>query len=101
MTSKHYKKYRNKREKLINKIGNGNIIDEFIVDRNHKDGLEIHSITDTGIIIIRNYQTEKLITKLVARPKQIERYYKNLGRHPPEWLIEISFWHTSLLYNRI
>ena len=54
MISNHYKKQRYKREKFINKCcnGDGKIIDEFIVDKGHKDGLERHCVTDTGIIII-------------------------------------------------
>lgn len=81
--SKHYNKTRYKRQHLINNVinGNGNIIDNFIIDKGHKDGLELHSITDTGLILIHNYYTGKLVTKLIARPKQIERYYKDTEKN--------------------
>lgn len=101
MTSKHYSKERNCRESIIiNKLnGDGNVIDSFIINKNHKDGNEIHSITDTGLIIIHNQNTGKLVTKLIARPQQIERYYKYSNKHPPMWLIELAQWHVDLRYN--
>ena len=99
--SKHYKKKRYKRQKIIDKMlnGDGYIIDGFVIDKGHKDGLEVHSITDTGIIIIHNYHTGKLVTKLIARPQQIERYYKDIGSQPPKWLLDLAQWHTDLRYN--
>ena len=101
MTSKHYKKSRYKRQKMIDRIlkGDGYIIDGFVVDKGHNQGLEVHSITDTGVIIIHNYHTGKLVTKLIARPQQIERYYKDSGRHPPKWLLDLAQWHMDLQYN--
>lgn len=102
MTSKHYNKQRNQRQKIINRYinGDGNVIDSFVVDKGHKDGLEIHSITDTGLIIIHNKETKKLVTKLIARPQQIERYYKDSNKSPPSWLIRLAEWHMSLGYNQ-
>lgn len=101
MTSIHYNKQRNKRQRIIEKYtnGDGKVIDSFIIDNGHKNGIEIHSITDTGLIIIYNKDTNKLVTKLIARPSQIERYYKNTDKHPPSWLIRLAQWHTSLGYN--
>ena len=52
MTSEHYNQNRDWREYLISTvIGEGNIVDSFVVDKGHRNGPEIHSITDTGIII--------------------------------------------------
>ena len=101
MTSKHYRKDRIKRERFIKKYmnGDGYIIDGFVIDKGHKNGLEVHSITDNGLIIIHNYHTGKLITKLIARPEQIERYYRYNNKKAPAWLIKLSEWHMSLLYN--
>ena len=101
MVSNHYKKQRYRREKIIKKRmnGDGNIIDGFIIDKGHKDGIEVHSITDTGVIIIHNYNTGKLVTKLIARPQQIERYYKDAGKEAPKWLLELCQWHQDLGYN--
>lgn len=102
MTSNHYNKKRYKRQKIIEKYinGDGNVIDSFIVDKGHKKGAEIHSITDTGLIIVHNKKTVKLVTKLIARPEQIKRYYKNSDKQPPKWLLELAEWHKSLGYNR-
>ena len=105
MVSNHYKKQRNRREKFIKKYlhEDGNIIDGFIVDKGHKNGAEVHSLTDNGIIIIENFDTGKLITKLVARPNQIKRYYDFTKREPPKEIKNILYlakWHESLNYNR-
>ena len=106
MYSKHYRKYRKKREKFIKKYinGDGHMIDGFVIDRQHKDGLEVHSITDTGLILIHNYKTGKLCTKLIAKPSQIERYYRMTGREPPpEYnnILTLAKWHEDLFYNLI
>lgn len=96
MTSKHYIDDRKIREELIQKIGLGKEIGTFRVDKGHPNGAELHTVTDTGIIIIRNERTHKMITKLIARPNQIKRYGikdKNL--------IEIARKHQSLGYNMI
>lgn len=106
MVSNHYKKKRYKREKLINKYvhGDGYIVDGFVVDNKHKNGLEVHSITDNGIIIIHNMKSGKLITKLLARPQQIRRYYESTGREPPpeyKRILELAKWHNELGYNSV
>ena len=99
----HYKNKRYKREKFINRHlnGDGKVIDSFIVDKGHKDGLERHDITDTGLIIVYNLESQKLVTKLIARPQQIKRYYSDTGREPPRWLLDLCYWHNSLNYNNV
>ena len=97
----HYKNKRYKREKFISKhlYGDGNVIDSFIVDKGHKDGLEKHCITDTGLIIVYNLESQKLVTKLIARENQVKRYYQNVNKNPPKWLLDLCRWHNSLNYN--
>lgn len=85
MTSKHYMNDREAREEVIRKIGMGDIKDRFVVDRGHKNGSEIHEIRTTGIIVIYNQRTGKMITKLIARVGQIKRYYAN-GKAPKQIL---------------
>ncbi len=99
----HYKNQRYKREKFINEhlCGDGNIIDSFIVDKGHKNGLEKHCITDTGLIIVYNLGSGKLVTKLIARKNQVMRYYKDVDKYPPRWLLDLCDWHNSLNYNRV
>ena len=105
MVSKHYLNRRRKREKFIEKhLGKGYIVDGFIVDREHPNGAEVHSITDNGIIIIHNLLSGKLVTKLLARPQQIKRYYEHTQREPPEEyekILELARLHKFLGYNEI
>lgn len=96
MTSKHYADERKKREELIKKIGLGNEIGTFRVDKGHPKGAELHTVTDTGIIVIRNERTHKMVTKLIARPNQIKRY--GIDRKD---VIEIAREHQTLGYNMI
>ena len=106
MVSRHYRKKRYKREKLIEKYlgGDGNVVDSFIVDRGHANGDEIHEIRDNGLIIIFNRNTKKLVSKLIARPQQIKRYYNTNGREPPkeiENILHLAELHERLGYNHI
>lgn len=97
MVSTHYTEERRERERLIEKIGIGTIVKSVIVDRGHVNGAEIHNITSTGIIVIQNQRTKKVVTKLIARPGQIRRYYNN--GEAPKNLIEIAFEHQKNFYN--
>lgn len=105
MVTNHYQNKRYDREKFINEhLGNGRVIDEFIVDRGHPNGAERHCITDNAIIIIYNVISGKLVTKLLARPQQIRRYYESTGRkHPSEYdsIIELARQHQCLGYNNM
>lgn len=106
MVSNHYKNQRGKREEFIHKYirDEGYIVDGFIVDRGHKNGAEVHSITDNGIIIIHNLDSGALVTKLIARENQIKRYYENTNREkPPEYkhILEVAKWHEGLCYNYV
>lgn len=90
-TSRHWEKDREEREAIIQAIGIGNIVKIVTIDRGHEKGPEVHKITDTGIILIYNAWTGKMITKLIARPGQIKRYYQD-GLTPIE-LISIAKKH--------
>ena len=98
MYSRHYVSERIEREKLIQKIGVGVAVDTIRVDRNHKNGAELHTITSTGIIIIRNERTNKIVTKLIARPGQITRYYDEVPKIM-EKVIQIAKIHQRMGYN--
>lgn len=92
MTSNHYTVDRARREAVIREIGEGKKYAEFIVDRGHRNGAERHVLTTTGIIVIYNLRTNKLVTKLIARPNQIKRYYANEADYPEE-ILAIAFEH--------
>lgn len=98
MTSRHYTNDRQKREEIIKKIGYGKIIKSVVVDRGHKNGPEIHNLSDTGIITIQNQKTKKIITKLIARPGQIKRYYKE-NEIIPSGLLDLARQNQKLALN--
>lgn len=101
--TKHYNNERYNREKFIKKRlhGDGKIIDSFIVDRNHPMGKEIHCVTDTGLIIVYNACSKKLVTKLIARPQQLKNLYQNDNRKVPKYLLNLAYWHNTLHYNEV
>ena len=103
MVSKHYKNKRYMREKFINEYlnGGGKVIDSFIVNKGHPKGLERHCVTENGIIIVYNLRTNKLVTKLLARPNQVVKLYRNSGKTPSKELLNLCRWHEILRYNKI
>ena len=99
MTSRHWERDREAREQIINQIGIGLVIKTVVVDKGHRNGPEIHEITNTGIIIIYNQRTHKMITKLIARPNQIKRYYKE-NETIPNGLIQLAIDHQKRGFNK-
>ena len=98
MNSIHYNRDRRYREKVVQMIGEGTIIKVMTVDRGHPKGAEVHELSNTGIITIWNYNHTKIITKLVARPGQVKRYYKD--DKPPTELMMLAKEHLKMHYNR-
>lgn len=43
------------------------------IDKGHANGAELHTITTSGVIIVQNERTLKVVTVLVARPQQLKR----------------------------
>lgn len=97
MTSAHYTMDRQERETIIQQIGYGQTIKTVEIDRGHRNGPEIHKISNTGIITIYNKKTGKMITKLIARPAQIRRYYEN--EEVPQNLLRLAREHQERGYN--
>lgn len=60
-------------------LTDGVTLEAFEVDRQHKDGNEVHVITSAGMINIYNLNSKRFITVLGARPGQIRRYFLDLG----------------------
>lgn len=103
MVSLHYNNGRYYREMFIYNYlgGNGKVIDTFIVNKGHKDGEELHCVTNHGLIVIYNISTRKLVTKLIARPQQIKRYYMHTKRNPPQELLELCREHNIKGFNNL
>ena len=80
-------------------IGIGKAVRSFVEDKGHKNGPEIHTITDTGLIVVRNYYTKKFVTVLIARPGQIYRYYASRNLVAPKELMELARKHQDAGYN--
>lgn len=100
LISTHYITEHSERQAFINdNIGRGVVVDSFIVDHGHPNGAEIHSVTDTGVIIIQNSSTLKLITELIARPEQLRRLYRSDGREPPKKILGLAYKHNRERYN--
>lgn len=98
MNSRHYNRDRQNREEVISKIGLGEAVVTIRVDRGHPKGPELHTITTTGIIIIRNEKSHKIVTKLIARPGQIRRYFNEVPEII-EKIIQIARIHQEMGYN--
>jgi len=98
MNSRHWEADRAEREAIIRAIGIGNVIKTVVVDRGHRNGPEVHKITDTGIVIIYNQRTNRMITKLIARPNQIRRYYRPEEVVPAN-LLRLAREHQMAGYN--
>ena len=82
-----------RRELVISKLGKGNAVVGFVVDKGHINGYERHIIYDNGVIVVANERTKRVITIMVARVGQITRYWNNQGKQIPremEYLIKIA-----------
>lgn len=78
--------------------------DLFMVDRGNKDGKEIHVVKSNAIVEIYNYNKVLkgqggLITKLIARPSQISRYYKWCNIQAPSSLLKLARENEDNGYN--
>ena len=100
MNSRHYTRDRQNREAIITQIGVGTVIKEVVVDRGHRNGPEIHKITSTALILVYNQRSGKLVTKLIARPAQILRYYKE-DEPKPTKVVELARVHTRMKHNEM
>ena len=95
----HWEERKERNDFIIDQIGIGNPIKTFRWDKGHPNGPELHTITDTGIIIIQNERTKKLVTTLIARPGQIHRYYARENERPPKFLMKLAHIHENAGHN--
>lgn len=99
MDSKHYKKDRCERKRIINdEIGGyGKKLFTIECDRKHRNGPELHTVTENGIIMIFNAYTKIHVTDLIARPEQLKRY----GKPIPEDTLKKAKYHVNMGWNYI
>lgn len=102
MDTMHYKNDKTVRIMVIEKyIGFGRDIFSAEVNRGHKNGTEIHVVTDTGIIKIYNARTRRHVTDLIARPNQIKRVYNAKGQYAPKWLLDVAYENQKRGFNMV
>lgn len=101
LKTKHWDERQKRLEFVKKNIGYGQTLAEFIVDKGHHNGLEVHKVTSTGITVISNLKTGKLVTALISRPKQIERLYTANNMTAPEGLLKIAKHHEGKGWNEI
>lgn len=103
-TTKHFDNDRKVRQQVINHIiGVGKPFASFLVDANHKNGMEIHTLLDNGTIEVRNYDSGKIVTQIVAYPLRLEKYFNLLGLRFPEeyqYVLEKSLRNIQMKLNR-
>lgn len=102
MLTEHAKNMSIERKTKIKEIGIGRILDYFVWDKGHKNGAEIHTITTTGLIIVRNKRTKNLVTVLIARPQQIKRYYEYYNKplnNAVKAVLTVAREHTAQGFN--
>ena len=101
-TSIHFSIERGERAKILEELkapilSVGGKLCIFIVDKGHKNGAEIHVITENGIINIYNRHSKKYVTGLIARPGQLQRY----GVIIPESVLGKARTHVAMHYNEL
>lgn len=77
--TQHWNERSGRTNTISQRAGNvGDTVYSFIVDTGHKNGSEIHTITEKAFIIIQNENSGKVVTILAARPGQIKRYWNKI-----------------------
>ena len=89
---------RERMERAVNAVGLGCPIRCCVVDTGHENGLEVHVLTDTGLVLVYNQDSRRLVTVLVARVGQIRRYYEPFGEEPPSALLKRAYHNTKVCH---
>lgn len=107
VNTKHFAQDRQVRDNLIkNVIGDtNNVICVNVKDRGHRDGEERFELTDKAIIKVYNHKTNRHITDMVARPKQIfDRLgseFDKLDVKTQMKILSLAKEHQRLGYNQV
>lgn len=82
--------------RIAETVGFGHVVRQCLVDTGHSAGCEVHVLTSTGIVLVFNARSGKLVTVLVARPGQVARYYEPFGEDVPDWLMNRAYENTCV-----
>ena len=107
VNTRHFSEDRQVRANLIkNIIGDTNrVICVNVLDRGHRDGEERFELTDKAIIKVYNHKTNRHITDMVARPKQIYdrlgKEFDKLNQVTKDKILKLAREHQRLGYNQV
>jgi len=62
----------------------GRPIQQFIEDKGHKKGIEIHTLTDTGLLIVRNKNSDEIVTIFYLTTERFLALYESIGLSYPK-----------------
>lgn len=93
-TSNHYVEERIKREQLIARIGEGQVVYTTVVYHEKKHRHFRYEITDNGILIVKAFDEDIIITKMIARPNRLKQYWADC----PTEIIMIAVDHVRKGY---
>ena len=91
----HYARH-GRTTRIAETVGFGHVVRQCLVDTGHSAGCEVHVLTSTGIVLVFNARSGKLVTVLVARPGQVARYYEPFGEDVPDWLMNRAYENTCV-----
>lgn len=91
----HYARH-GRMTRIAETVGFGHVVRQCLVDTGHSAGCEVHVLTSTGIVLVFNARSGKLVTVLVARPGQVARYYEPFGEVAPGWLMNRAYENTCV-----
>lgn len=89
-TSAHYHFERTEREQKIREIGEGTVIYSTIRYDEKRQRNFLYEITDNAILIVKATDRDCIITKMIARPSRIKKYWNEA----PKSLILLAVEHT-------
>lgn len=81
-------------ERIRKEIGFGKLLKVEYIDNHHRNGAEIHYITDTGVIFVKNARTHKMVTIEVVAVHQLKKYWEDALI--PVKMLEIARQHERI-----
>ena len=87
--SLHYTYEKVERQELIKQIGLGKVIHSCEQYDTKRGRMFRYEITDTAVLIVKNIENTYIITKMIARPSRIRKYWDNA----PDEIIELAVKH--------
>lgn len=92
--SRHYTNDKVDRQKAIEEIGEGKVIYTCVQFDEKRQQNFRYEITDTAILIVKAEVEEFIITKIIARPSRIKRYWADA----PKEIVMLAVEHTRAGY---